>query len=85
MRFYHWGWEEVMNLPLQAFWTCLRAMQRLRAQENLRLAKLICLPNITEDARKEFFEQQAQILGVVAVETPVRDPNAISKLKQISG
>lgn len=84
MHFYSWTWQEVMDLPLLAFWTCLKGVHRLRAQENIRWARLLMLPNTSEDARREFFEQQERAIGFVAT-SDERDEEGFAKLKQMAG
>ncbi|WEU67268.1 hypothetical protein [Xanthomonas phage JGB6] len=49
MHFYHWDWEKIMKTPLKLFWTLLKTMYRLQAQEALRWVNILSMPNISEE------------------------------------
>lgn len=87
MRFYRWTWDQIMNLPLKAFWTCLKGKRRIQAQDNLQQLRLN-RASLAEAEKKDvdgYIDDQLKILGTVVVEKAVRDPDALAKLKQLGG
>jgi hypothetical protein len=83
MKYYSYDWDKMMAVPLRLFWTLLKNMYRIEAQENLRWTRLLSMGNVTEEARKEFVQDQMDQIGVVQV-TDERDEEGINKLKQLA-
>lgn len=82
MRFYGWNWEYITKVNLKLFWTLLGTMYRLQAQENLRWVQVLSMPNLTEDGRKEYIDQQLSRLGTVQI-SDERDSEGLNKLKNL--
>ncbi|WPH68484.1 hypothetical protein [Stenotrophomonas phage BUCTxx99] len=83
MHFYGWNWQQIMQTPIKLFWTLLKQMYRLQAQEALRWIRILSVPNLTEDARKSFIDEQVKALGTIQV-MDERDEDGINKLKNLS-
>lgn len=86
MRGYSLDWEAVMRLPMRAFWTLLKNLNRLRAADDIRTMNLLWMQGATDpEARREFIEDLKSRIGVTTVERAVRDLEGLRKLKSLSG
>lgn len=83
-HFYHWTWDYTAALPLRLFWTLVKSMNRLRAEENLRQVYLSGFHNLAENTKTEYIRQQEQTIGTIVVSED-RDAEGISKLKNLGG
>ncbi len=70
-------------MPVRVFWLAVRQMHRIKAAENLRWARNLSVPNMTEDSRRGFIDEQIRTLGVIAEEEPRLDREGLAKLKQL--
>ena len=82
MHFYHMTWDEINKLPLKLFWTFLKSMYRIEARQNLRMVQVISMPNISEEGRREYIDQQLKTLGTITV-SEERDEDGMQRLKDL--
>lgn len=85
MKFYNLDYEKVMNMPIRFFWVSVRQMERIKAAENLRMARVFSMPQMEEQARKDFAEEQVRIIGFVAESEGEIDREGLEKLKLLAG
>lgn len=71
-----------MKVPLKLFWFHLRSMYRIQAQENLRWVRVLSMPNITEQAREDYVNEQVKAMGIIQV-SEERDTEGFNKLKNL--
>lgn len=71
-------------MPIRVFWVAFHQMNRIKAGENLRWARIFSVPHMTDEARRSFVDEEAQTLGTVAEEEPQLDREGLQKLKQIA-
>lgn len=83
MHFYGWTWDQIVNTPIKLFWFLLKSMYRLQAAESLRWLNLLSMPNVTQDSRKSFVDEQLKTLGTIQIAEPVRDEEGFNKLKTL--
>lgn len=83
MRFYGFNWEYMMAMSLRLFWSMVKNMHRIRAQEQLRQIRIVSLPNIDESARTEYINEQVSTLGTITV-SDERDTDIAGKLAKFS-
>lgn len=84
MHFYGWDWEKIMRTPLKLFWTLLKNMYRIQAQENLRWMQILSMPNVSDSSRQEYVAAQISTIGVIQL-SEARDQDGVNKLKALGG
>lgn len=84
MRFYGWSWQETMATPIFAFWTCLKYIDRLRADEAMAQLDASAYPHVDHQGREAILASLKERLGTVAVDQPKFDAEGWSQLKKIS-
>lgn len=57
-------------------------MYRIQAQENLRWVRVLSMPNITEQAREDYVNEQVKAMGIIQV-SEERDTEGFNKLKNL--
>lgn len=72
-----------MSMPIRFFWTSVRQMNRIKAAENLRLARVFSIPHMEEQGRKDFMEEQIKTIGFVVEDESEIDRAGLEKLKLI--
>jgi hypothetical protein len=80
MHFYGWDWEKMLSIRLKFFWTLTKNMNRIKAAEALRLAKIMSVGQMDQQSREGFIRQQEEVLGKICV-SDERDEEAIERLK----
>ena len=84
MRFYGWSWQQTMNTPTSAFWTCYGYVERLRADESMGRLSEHSFAWMDEAAKKEHIQRLQDQIGNVVVETPVFDRDGWRTLQNLS-
>lgn len=86
MRFYSMTFENVRNLPIYTFWELAKNIQRINAENDLRM--LVMLQNVVGGNPREFFETLKKEQGKVlefAQEAEVLDKSEFQALKRLMG
>lgn len=84
MRFYGWTWQQTMATPIFAFWTSLKYIDRLRAEEALAQLDASVYPHADTEGREAIVASLQRRMGTVSVEAPRFDAEGWNKLKNLS-
>lgn len=87
IKFYQWSWVETMSLPITVFWTLMKQMRRLQAQDALQQIEILSLPHQNEEVRKAWYERQIKASGLdgdVSTSGPKLDRSGWEELKKMA-
>lgn len=81
MRFYSIGWKEFYALPIYTFWELSKNIERIRAEEDLRMMSVIgCCFSSESGYAKELVDTRGD---VIEIEENVSE--ALARLKALMG
>ena len=86
MRFYGWTYWEALDQPIEAFWTLSAQIDRIQAEEDMRLFEASFVAQRGgEESVRAYRERLQRQVGTVQVDKPVFDREALGDLKALGG
>lgn len=86
MAFYHWRYDDVMQLPIAVFWSMYAQINRVKAENDLRAMSVTAYSQSKEGFEK-MAEQLTHEMGVTVKVDPIksakRDEGAIDELRAL--